>query len=88
MRTPGGEVIRGRWGWSLSGGRLSESFSADGVAVLMCRTASCLAGDAMRHELPIFRIKDRGPTRAILVFLPADDWLALADGRKYTKKYD
>jgi len=40
MRTPGGEVICGRWGRSLSGGSLSESFSVDGVAVLVCCTAS------------------------------------------------
>src|SRR5712671_3193397 len=36
MRTPGGEVIRGRWGRSLSDGSLSESFSSDRVAVLPC----------------------------------------------------
>jgi hypothetical protein len=39
MRTPGGEVIGGRRGRSLSDGGLSESFSADGVAVLVCCTA-------------------------------------------------
>ena len=55
MRTPGGEVTRGRWRRSLSGGGLSESFSADGVAVLVCCTASGPAGETMWHELPIFR---------------------------------
>ncbi len=46
MRTPGGEVICGRWGRSLSGGSLSESFSVDGVAVLVCCTASGPVGGA------------------------------------------
>jgi hypothetical protein len=35
MRTPGGEVVRGRCGRSLFGGGLSESLSADGVAVFV-----------------------------------------------------
>ncbi len=38
MRTPGATVVRGRWGRSLSGGSLSESFSVDGVAVFLCCT--------------------------------------------------
>jgi len=39
VRTLGGEVIRGRWGKSLSDGSLSRTFSAEGVAVLLfCTT--------------------------------------------------
>jgi hypothetical protein len=38
MRTPGGEVIRGRWGRSLFDSGLSEAFPADCVAVLLCCT--------------------------------------------------
>src|SRR6266567_5541539 len=38
MRTLGDEVVRGRWGRSLSGGSLSRSFSACGVAVLLSCT--------------------------------------------------
>jgi hypothetical protein len=47
MRTHGGEVIRGRWGRSLSGGSLSEAFSANSVAALLCCTA--LGPAIMRH---------------------------------------
>jgi hypothetical protein len=36
MRTPGGGVISGRWGRSLSGGSLTEAFAANSVAVLVC----------------------------------------------------
>ena len=36
MRTPGGGVVRGRWGRSLSGGGLSGSLAVGGVAVLAC----------------------------------------------------
>lgn len=39
MRAPGSEVVGGRWSRSLSGGSLSESFAAAGVAVLLCCTA-------------------------------------------------
>lgn len=38
MRTHSGEVIRGRWRNSLSGGGLSEAFAADIVAVPVCCT--------------------------------------------------
>src|SRR5215472_13217729 len=44
MRTLGGEVVGARWGWSSSGGGLSEAFAAGGVAVLVCRTTVILAG--------------------------------------------
>jgi len=43
MRTLGGEVARGRWGRSLFGGSLSESFAAAGVAVLVCCAGFCLS---------------------------------------------
>jgi len=36
MRTLGSEVARGRWGRSLSGGRLLAAFEGAGVAVLLC----------------------------------------------------
>lgn len=36
MRTPSGKVARGRCGRSLCDGALSEAFSADSVAVLLC----------------------------------------------------
>jgi hypothetical protein len=48
MRTPGGEVVRGRSGRSLFGGGLSRSSVADGVAVLVCCTAFGLA--SKRHN--------------------------------------
>ena len=40
VRTPGAEVVRGRWGRSLFGGSLSESLGAAGVAVLLCCTSA------------------------------------------------
>jgi hypothetical protein len=39
MRTHGSEVVRGRWGWSLSAGSLSGALPVEGVAVLLCCTA-------------------------------------------------
>jgi hypothetical protein len=46
MRTPGGEVIGGRWRRSLSGDSLSETFPVASVAVLVCCTVlDCGGGD-------------------------------------------
>jgi len=56
MRTPGGHVIRGRWGRSLSGGSLSKSFPADSVAVLVCCTVFGLFwhGERVAHALEMY----------------------------------
>ena len=43
MRTPGGEVARGRWGRPATGRGRTKSPTADDVAVLVCCTTSCLA---------------------------------------------
>jgi hypothetical protein len=48
MRTLGAEVVRGRWGWSAVGGRLTKPFVVGGVAVLVCCTALGPAGLAAR----------------------------------------
>jgi hypothetical protein len=56
MRTPGGEVARGRWGRSAVDRSLWESLAVDGVAVLVRCTASGPAGEAVSLELPLFRL--------------------------------
>lgn len=38
MRTPGSEVVRGRWGRSAAYGSLSEPLAVDDVAVFECCT--------------------------------------------------
>jgi hypothetical protein len=43
MRTPGGAVVRGRWGRSRIGGSREESLAAYAVAVFEYRTAGELA---------------------------------------------
>ena len=40
MRTPGGAVVRGRWGRSATGRSRMKSLTADDVAVLVCCTTS------------------------------------------------
>ena len=47
MRTPGAEVVRGRWRWSVIGRSLMEPFAVGGVAVLAHCTASGPAGGAI-----------------------------------------
>jgi hypothetical protein len=39
-------------------------------------------------DSPLFRIKDHGPTRAILVSLPAGAWSVTADGWTRTNVYE
>jgi len=51
MRTPGGEVVRGRWGSLLAGGGLSEAFPVICVAVLVWCTALGLRS-VRRFSLP------------------------------------
>ncbi len=61
MRTPGTELVRGRWGRSREGGSPREPLAADGVAVFECCAAStrhpvCTEGQriAAPSRCPIF----------------------------------
>ena len=50
MRTPGGEVVGGRWGRSVIDRRPSRPFAVDGVAVFECCTASTSVGEGFQWE--------------------------------------
>src|SRR5262249_5075274 len=64
MRTPGGEVVDGRWGKSATDGCLSDPLAAHDVAVLRCCTAVAL----------VFRCR-RVPLRLDAVILTWLGWL-------------
>jgi hypothetical protein len=53
MRTPGAEVVRGRWRRSVVGRSSMEPLEVGGVAVLVRCMASGPAGETTRLERPI-----------------------------------
>src|SRR5690348_9359081 len=82
MRTPGGEVVRGRWGKSAVHGSPSEPLAVDDVAVLRCCTAPGPAGEVAQPELPLLRpdLSPVGVNRASYALWPvvvASRWLLL-----------
>src|SRR5690349_13294486 len=80
MRTPGGEVVRGRWGKSAVHGSPSEPLAVDDVAVLRCCTAPGPAGEVAQPELPLFRpdLSPVGVNRASV--MRCGRWLLPAGG--------
>lgn len=54
MRTPGIEIVHGRWAWSLVGDSFSEAFPVDGIAVLVCYM---MLGPVVMRNGPAARIK-------------------------------
>jgi hypothetical protein len=80
-----GEVNNGGWGSSLSDGTLYESLWADGVLVTVRCTASVPLGEAMRRELPLFRIKEHRLGLATVVSVPAQRHAMHADRRRCTQ---
>jgi hypothetical protein len=67
MRTPGGKVVRGRWGRSLSGGRLV------GVVLGRWRCCTCCCTDADRAPWLLHALL-HSPTLPS----PELDWVAVA----------